>query len=279
MVLLQLTPALQDRLSALAPQLPVELRELVAAHLAEGEGESASTPVEQLVVGEEAAQPSEKSVTKGMAAEARTITHEVLLEVSRWARKEDGLEGADDYRLASLLRLTDVHAPPLLPREKSPELLAILADIQLQQDRMAYASLTSLSAPPHPSLIPTNDLHDPARNGGKAKTVAEEWKEIRREVGAIVNVGASMMAVGTAVWWVGGGYSYATRLGLAMSGAIAIAAIEAFLYYRFFTRNERETQEAAKRKARAANRGRGRAIAAPAVRAGASGGEKKNKGE
>jgi ADP-ribosylglycohydrolase len=40
------------------------------------------------------------------------------------------------------------------------------------------------------------------------------------------------------------------RLSLAMSGAVAIAAIEAFLYYRFFTRTEREKADMAKRKAR-----------------------------
>lgn len=69
--------------------------------------------------------------------------------------------------------------------------------------------MTSLAPAPHPSLIPLHDPHDSAQNGGRTKSVAEEWAEIRRELGAIVNVGASMLAVGTAVWWVGGGRSYA----------------------------------------------------------------------
>lgn len=96
------------------------------------------------------------------------------------------------------------------PRQ-SPELLAILADIQLGQDRVAYSSMTSLAPAPHPSLIPLHDPHDDAAHNGRGRTksVAEEWAEIRRELGAIVNVGASMLAVGTAVWWVGGGRSYA----------------------------------------------------------------------
>ncbi|GAA5825013.1 hypothetical protein JCM11251_006063 [Rhodosporidiobolus azoricus] len=262
MVLLQLSPALQDHLSALLPQLPLELRELVASHLVNSEAETVPTPVESLEVGREERRADEKPGGKDGKAEACTVSHEVLVKVSRWAKDEKGLECADQYRLANLLRLTDVHAPPLLPREKSPELLRLLSDIQLQQDRIAYASLTCLAPAPHPSLIPTNDLHDPARYAGTPKTAAEEWKEIKREVGAILNVGASMMAVGTAVWWVGFGYSYAMRLALAMAGAVAIAAIEAFLYYRFFTRDEREKAEVGKRRAKAAKRGRGRAVPA-----------------
>lgn len=101
-------------------------------------------------------------------------------------------------------QLTGFHPP-----RQSPELLAILSAIQLQQDRQTYAALTSLSSSPYPSSLPLTDPHDPAFTGRRAKTVAEEWNEIRREVGAIVNVGASMAAVGTAVWWVGGGRSYA----------------------------------------------------------------------
>lgn len=150
-----------------------------------------------------------------------------------------------------------------------------------------------------------NDYHDPAMYGGKPKTAAEEWQEIRREVGAILNVGASMMAVGTAVWWVGGGRSYAAvrlarlshrlrhlvvllltspvlsspfplvqRLSLAMSGAVAIAVIEAFLYYRFFTRTKREQADLAKRKARGAAKSRARVVASSSTLKGAEKGGK-----
>lgn len=165
----------------------------------------------------------------------------------------------------------------LLRAPQSPELLAILADIQLRQDRLAYSSMTTLAAPAPRSLLPLDDPHDRAYSSQPPKSVAEEWTEIRRELGAIVNVAASMLAVATAVWWVGGGRSYAAvsrrrkgstlflasspryflssdrlssdrsqRLGLAMAGAVAIAAIEGFLYWRFFAalsaQRARETQ-------------------------------------
>ncbi|GAA6015819.1 hypothetical protein JCM10207_008807 [Rhodosporidiobolus poonsookiae] len=252
MVLLQLTPALETRLDALGPRLPLELRNLVAAHLVRDDDPQLSLPAP--VDGED----GEKTATEPpKKAQTRTILHTVLVKVSQWAKGRDDLDNAADYRLSSLLRLTDVHAPPLPPREKSPELLAILAQIQLDADRVSYAQLTSLGPAPHPSLFshPHADAHDPARWGGKPKTAAEEWKEIRREVGAIVNVAASMAAVATAVWWVGGGRSYAARLSLAMLGAVAIAAIEGFLYYRFFTRHERAQPGAGKKKVRAATRG------------------------
>lgn len=94
-----------------------------------------------------------------------------------------------------------------LPPSQSPELLAILASIQLQQDRASYASMTSILGPQYISSLPLNDAFDPAVHGGKTKTMAEEWMEVRRQVGAIINVGASMMTVATGVWWVGGGRS------------------------------------------------------------------------
>lgn len=92
---------------------------------------------------------------------------------------------------------------------QSPELLAILAKLQLAQDRADYAAMTSLNGPQRTSLLPMRDIHDPAHTGLPERTVAEEWLEVRRELSAVANVIASMGAVGTAVWWVGGGRSYA----------------------------------------------------------------------
>ncbi|KAM0786627.1 hypothetical protein ACM66B_002079 [Microbotryomycetes sp. NB124-2] len=211
MVLLKLTPALEDKLVNL--HLPVELQELVDRYI---KLESALSP------------PSDK-----------TIPHEVLVKVAQWTKVEHGPDRSST--LASLLRLTDVYAPPLPKREKSPQLLAILAKIQQEQDQQAYDSMTSLSYSPYTAQIPTNDPYLAHKNksgdGGVASVAAdtvEEWKQIKRQVGAIVNVIVSMMTVATGVWWVGGGRSVEARLALAMFGAIAIAAIEGFLYYRFF---------------------------------------------
>ncbi|GAA5920503.1 hypothetical protein JCM1841_003523 [Sporobolomyces salmonicolor] len=243
MVLLQLTPPLRARLDVISPLLPGELRERVGGYLVVAWSEQEDGSGARRKNAEGGVGTGQEQTQRGSG----TVPHELLVDVSRWARTKEDLPNSDRYTLASLLRLTDVHAPPLAPREKSPELLAILSAIQLQQDRQTYAALTSLSSSPYPSSLPLTDPHDPAFTGRRAKTVAEEWDEIRREVGAIVNVGASMAAVGTAVWWVGGGRSYAARLSLALLGALAIAVIEGFLYYRFFTRQERESTEMERR--------------------------------
>ncbi|GAA6062884.1 hypothetical protein JCM10212_002106 [Sporobolomyces blumeae] len=285
MVLLLYTQALESRLAPLAALLPPELVAQIAFHL------DSSTPTETTV--EEAARPEvqqpkafERAVN---AQEERTIGHEAVVGISKWVRGEgrdavqqvDGTE-PDSYRLSNLLQLTEVYAPPIKPREKSPELLAILSRIQLEQDRVAYSHLTSLDPPSHRSLLPLNDRHDPHQHpllsGGVAqpgeRTVAQEWNEIKRELGAIVNVLASMMAVGTAVWWVGGGRSYAARLGLAMLGAVSIALIEGFLYWRFFSRLEAAKVDARKRK----RKGGSDALATATAGAGANGVLKFEKG-
>ncbi|GAA5939731.1 hypothetical protein JCM3775_001611 [Rhodotorula graminis] len=264
MVLLQLTSALHTRLEALASRLPLELRARVASHLdlvddrpgaqaADGTGSLDGSPL------------------SSADAPFRTIPHDLLVAVSTWA-KDANLDDRNDYRLASLLRLTDVHAPPPAPRVKSSELLAILSSIQLSQDRLAYASLTSLLPAPHPSLVP---LHAAAgAHDGRLKSPAEEWTEIRRELGAVVNVAASMAAVASAVWWVSFGFSYLERIALSFLGALAIAAVEAFLYYRFFTRASRAEPAPSPRpgarapSARAGGAGRG---AGEARRVGAAG--------
>ncbi|GAA5874083.1 hypothetical protein JCM16303_002683 [Sporobolomyces ruberrimus] len=144
----------------------------------------------------------------------------------------------NQYRLSSLLRLTEIVIIPLKPREKSPELLAILSSIQLTLDRESYSSLTSLQTPSYRSLLPLRDPHASSKGGGGGETLGQEWNQIKKELSAIVNVGFSMVAVFTGVWYVGFGYSQATRLGLSMGGAFLIAAIEGWLYYRVFSRIE-----------------------------------------
>lgn len=153
--------------------------------------------------------------------------------------------------------------PVFLPQ--SAELLKILSRIQEAQDKASYNSMTSLANPQPTSLIPLNDIYESSNR--TKRTEAEEWKEVQKQTSAIMNVVASMFAVGTAVWWVGGGGSYAMvcltfhsfsaslrrrkaaddlipltlqRLSLAFSGAVAIAAIEGFLYWRIFSQSSDE---------------------------------------
>jgi hypothetical protein len=99
----------------------------------------------------------------------------------------------------------------LLDVSQSPELLAILADIQLAQDRASYARMTQSTTAGRSVLFPSMDPsshHDGVWTGSSNDAnTAGDWKEIRRQITAIVNVIASMATVATGVWWVGGGRS------------------------------------------------------------------------
>lgn len=65
--------------------------------------------------------------------------------------------------------------------------------------------MTSLHQPAFTSSLPLTDPHDRKHLGLAPLTVAEEWADVKKQLVAIVNVLASMGAVATAVWWVGGG--------------------------------------------------------------------------
>lgn len=95
----------------------------------------------------------------------------------------------------------------LLTGTQSKELEAILAAIQLRNEALEYSKMTSLaSSLQTPSALPHSELD---RLGNRTKqSVQDEWKEINQQISAIVNVGFSMFAVGTGVWWVSAGSHY-----------------------------------------------------------------------
>jgi hypothetical protein len=132
MVLLTFTPALSARLEVLRPVLPSELLELVKFHSDSSSSPNVATP----------------AIDKERHTEETTVDHNVLVKVSKWVKDHpDEVKNElndsrgeflslawpsstikdakilarwrpDQYRLATLLKLTQVHAPPLQPREK-----------------------------------------------------------------------------------------------------------------------------------------------------------------
>lgn len=111
-------------------------------------------------------------------------------------------------------------------------------------------------------------------------SIKEEWDSVRKELGAVANVLASAAAVATAVWWASGNTPLtqvrllsvglpltpigthpdrhehvADKVGMvfllqktfmSLFGAIAIAAIEGFLYLRYFQRQASNPHSAVK---------------------------------
>ena len=73
MVLLELTDELRDRLDALSPRLPLELRQRVAAHLVPSHADH------------DHHQPTRRSET-ARSQPAETVPHPLLVDVSIWAK-------------------------------------------------------------------------------------------------------------------------------------------------------------------------------------------------
>lgn len=74
MVLLELTDELRDRLDALSPHLPLELRQRVAAHLVPSHDDH-----------DDHHQPTRLGET-GRSQPAETVPHPLLVDVSIWAK-------------------------------------------------------------------------------------------------------------------------------------------------------------------------------------------------
>lgn len=80
----------------------------------------------------------------------------------------------------------------------------------------------------HATSISNLSLRDPyaskieGTGGGGEKEV---WGEVGKEITAICNVAASMLAMGVSVWWVGGGRSVALVSSHSFSFRILVAII------------------------------------------------------
>ncbi|KAH8925267.1 hypothetical protein BT69DRAFT_1279863, partial [Atractiella rhizophila] len=83
----------------------------------------------------------------------------------------------------------------------------------------------------------------------------EDWKVMKKEIGAVINVCASMVAVGVAVWWVMYQFGPEIKIVLSLLSAFTIGAIETFLYVRFFEnlksfKGDREAERREEKKGR-----------------------------
>lgn len=100
---------------------------------------------------------------------------------------------------------------------QSPQLEAILAPIRLAQERQEYAALVASNDsqqsrygdPFDPSssafvAAQAGSSWNPNTGTASALTTKQEWDSVKKELGAVFNVLASMGGVATAVWWAAG---------------------------------------------------------------------------
>lgn len=82
--------------------------------------------------------------------------------------------------------------------------MTALSPLSLTSSFLPSSSTTSISR------LSLRDDHATSYNeAGEVKSETEVWDEVGKEITAILNVGASMLAMAVAVWWVGGGRSIA----------------------------------------------------------------------
>ncbi|PWN89260.1 hypothetical protein FA10DRAFT_139574 [Acaromyces ingoldii] len=159
---------------------------------------------------------------------ALTLQHRTLVGVARWAAEgSDTL--SDQITLRNLLRGAILAYPARQKPERPAELVESLRNIELAQQRAEYEAMVSA---PSRANQREQQWSVGVENWKRGSHEAEEWLEVRRQLSAIVNVGVSIVAVATSVWWAGGNIDpiWKTLTALFLSFLTAIA--EVVLYSR-----------------------------------------------
>lgn len=96
----------------------------------------------------------------------------------------------------------------LLPIQ-SAELIETLRQIKLMQeqeeyDRMMTSGEAYAKGRKVTSVFQASKEKENHWQTKSNRTEAEEWEQVRKQIGAIVNVVLSVAAVATATWWAGG---------------------------------------------------------------------------
>ena len=75
-----------------------------------------------------------------------------------------------------------------------------MASLRQAQDQKEYDRMTH-------TPIRKGLFYSTERVSFKSRKEDQEWKQAKKEIGAVINVLASMMAVATAAWWASGNAS------------------------------------------------------------------------
>lgn len=94
---------------------------------------------------------------------------------------------------------------------QSPDLIESLRKIDLVRQEAEYKAMIASTPSTHAGRIPGHHVSTrstasmiAAPSPQERASEAEEWQEVRQQLGAIANVALSVAAVATAVWWAGG---------------------------------------------------------------------------
>ncbi|KAF0529289.1 transmembrane protein [Gigaspora margarita] len=171
------------------------------------------------------------------------IPLDLIKEVSKFLVNRDGELGKEigfsSYWLHELLTGSGVYMEPRQDRVKSPELLARLEKILAEQANKEYARMIGRVASSYD--VETFKLLD-----------TEEFKSIRGQLTAIINITFTVVAVFAAVYHVAQTITGDTgmRVLLALTGSVIVGVAETFLYMRYLTGFDKNDNKEVQRKQR-----------------------------
>ncbi|UZJ53055.1 hypothetical protein CBS101457_002375 [Exobasidium rhododendri] len=171
------------------------------------------------------------------AVSRAVVNHQCLIQIAKWAASSDLQPLRRDLELSRLLKGAQVAVAKKEQLARSPELLKTLRRIQLAQEEAEYEEMissTRLSRTKEgkPFGFRTTAEKQSPWQTKENRSEAEEWEEVKRQLGAIANVALSVAAVVVSVWWAGGNADPVWKTLVALPLSILVAVAEVTLYAR-----------------------------------------------
>ncbi|KAL9046873.1 MAG: hypothetical protein Q9214_000409 [Letrouitia sp. 1 TL-2023] len=231
MVLLTITPAMQDGLKALrhSDSLAIELSNL----------------------------DSDPSLHDPAVEDP--ISHGQVLTLWRFLQDQRRQSGKNNltkgnpfsYHLDDLLRGSKIYREPVRHKpEPSPEYRALMARLRRDEEARAYERM--INPPP-----PTETFEQRFPNSINTKVFAENsanthtddemtYADVNRQLALIINILLSVVACSAAIWMISSHWSTAKRLGLSMGGSCLVGVAEVAVYAGYIRRLKEARRRGAK---------------------------------
>jgi hypothetical protein len=170
----------------------------------------------------------------------KPITHSQLIDLSKILRnhstkfaEKDNEDGSITYSLDSLLKGSQLYIPPPPPKkEPTPEFKALMERLRRDEEARAYERMVNPTPLPE-TFSQRFPITAQAHFDPRAADFEEDdlsYEEVHRQIVLIINVLVSIIACGVFIWVAARHWSVGKRLGLSMSGSLAIAIAEVVVY-------------------------------------------------
>ncbi|ORY01212.1 hypothetical protein K493DRAFT_347386 [Basidiobolus meristosporus CBS 931.73] len=159
-----------------------------------------------------------------------TINFSLAQAISQTLLNASSLQEKKEYYLHELVKSSQVYSEPPKPRIRSPELIAHLEKIKVELANKEYATMVK-------------DVEETDTATFQLDT--KEWKEMKGQLTAILNIFFTMISVFVAIYWVG--YTVTNDIGmkvlLGLAGALIVGIAEAWLYISYSNRSKNSAKK------------------------------------